>query len=189
MKRAIVLSFDEWAGTQELEGRQLRSRIFIVALAALLVFGIILMAGQAGGSSRASAHSTVSTQAAAARMPVDAAVKRERAVPPSAILQQHPELVPRLERLLPPGTNLDQAAAGFKDEREFLAAVHAASNLNLSLESLKTALHGPPAKPLAKAIQQLNPAVSAPGEVKRAEAQVKADLGPPAKAKLAATRK
>jgi hypothetical protein len=69
----------------------------------------------------------------------------------SAALSSH------LEPLLPAGMPLSAASAGFRNEGQFIAAVHVAHNLNIPFDQLKAAMTGPKAMSLGKAIQTLRP--------------------------------
>ena len=50
---------------------------------------------------------------------------------------RNPELSSRLQTLLPNGTTVAKAAAGFEDQGEFISAVHVAHNLNIPFDQLK----------------------------------------------------
>ncbi len=54
----------------------------------------------------------------------------------------NPELTSRLQTLLPGGTTVAKAAAGFEDQGEFIAAVHVAHNLNIPFDQLKAQMTG-----------------------------------------------
>ncbi|HET6936024.1 MAG TPA: hypothetical protein VFI72_14380 [Candidatus Angelobacter sp.] len=94
----------------------------------------------------------------------------------SAKLASNTKLASKLQALLPPGTNLQTAAQGFKNLGQFVAAVHVSKNLGIPFDQLKAAMIGPPAQSLGKAIQQLQPSTNAKAAVKTAEKQAKADL-------------
>ncbi len=95
---------------------------------------------------------------------------------PSEILSRNTQLASRLSGLLPAGTDLQQAANGFKNLGQFVAAVHVSHNLGISFDQLKAAMIGPPTESLGKAIQQLKPAVNAKSESKKANKQAKQDI-------------
>jgi len=104
--------------------------------------------------------------------------------PPSANsavthLHQQPQLASKLSTLLPPGTNLDAAAAGFKNLGQFVAAVHVSHNLGIPFDQLRARMVGANAVPLGQAIQALRPATTTTTvnrEVKRAEDEAREDL-------------
>ncbi len=92
------------------------------------------------------------------------------------MLQQHPQLESRLSSLLPAGTNMQQAAQGFKNLGQFVAAVHVSHNLGIPFDQLKSTMVGPPSESLGKAIHTLKPDANGKAETKKAENQAKQDL-------------
>ncbi len=98
---------------------------------------------------------------------------------PDQMLQQHPKLESKLASLLPQGTNMQQAAAGFKNLGQFVAAVHVSHNLGIPFDQLKSTMLGPPSESLGKAIHTLKPDANAKTEAKKAEEQGKQDLTQP----------
>ena len=81
--------------------------------------------------------------------------------------------------LLPAGTNLQTAAAGFKNEGQFIAAVHASRNLNIPFSQLKAKMAGPNPESLGQAIRDLRTNLNArtiKADVKIAERQAKTDI-------------
>jgi len=94
----------------------------------------------------------------------------------SAQLSAHPQLASKLAGLLPQGTNLQQAAQGFKNLGQFVAAVHVSHNLGISFDLLKAKMIGPPPESLGKAIHQLMPTANAKAAAKTAEHQADQDL-------------
>lgn len=94
-------------------------------------------------------------------------------------LAENPKLSSRLQGLLPPGTNVPEAATGFKNLGQFVAAAHVSRNLNIPFDQLKARMVGPDAQSLGKAIQDLRPDLprdTVETDVKRAERQAKNDL-------------
>ncbi len=91
-------------------------------------------------------------------------------------LASNPQLSSKLSALLPPGTNLATASAGFKNLGQFVAAVHVSKNLGIPFDQLKTKMTGPPPMSLGKAITALAPTANAKSALKQAEKQAKADL-------------
>jgi hypothetical protein len=91
-------------------------------------------------------------------------------------IDAHPQLVTRLTPLLPSGMTIDQAAAGFKNQGQFIAALHVSKDLNIPFDQLKTAMTGTDHLSLGKAIQKLQPTANAKAEVKLAETETHADL-------------
>jgi hypothetical protein len=93
---------------------------------------------------------------------------------PTAILSKTPQLSARLQALLPAGTNLTDAASGFKNLGQFVAAVHVSHNLGISFNDLKNKIIS--GDSLGKAIHALDPNVNAKQEAKKADKQSKSDL-------------
>jgi hypothetical protein len=91
-------------------------------------------------------------------------------------LASNPKLSAKLSALLPPGTDLAAASAGFKNLGQFVAAVHVSKNLGIPFDQLKTKMTGPPPLSLGKAITALDPSANAKTALKQAEKQAKADL-------------
>ncbi len=90
------------------------------------------------------------------------------------------QLAQRLQSLLPPGTDLTTAAAGFKNAGQFIAAAHVSNNLGIPFESLKKEIEGQGS--LGKAIQVLKPDLpknELSMEVKTAERQAAEDMKAP----------
>jgi len=92
------------------------------------------------------------------------------------LLTQNAKLSSKLQSLLPPGTDLQQAAAGFKNLGEFVSAVHVSRNLDIPFDQLKAKMTGPNGESLGKAIHQLRPDVKAKAEAKRARQQADHDV-------------
>lgn len=91
-------------------------------------------------------------------------------------LQDNTKLSSKLQGLLPPGTNLQQAAQGFKNLGQFVAAVHVSHNLGIPFDQLKAKMIGPPKESLGEAIHALKPAASSKEETKKADKQAKQDM-------------
>ena len=99
--------------------------------------------------------------------------------PPTLTVAQrvdsNPALVSRLTPLLPSGMTIDQAAQGFKNQGQFVAALHVSHNLNIPFAQLKAEMTGKDHDSLGQAIHALKPAVDAKAEAKKAENEAKAD--------------
>jgi hypothetical protein len=91
-------------------------------------------------------------------------------------LANNPQLSSKLSALLPPGTNLATASAGYKNLGQFVAAVHVSKNLGIPFDQLKATMTGPPPMSLGKAITTLAPTANAKMALKTAEKQANADL-------------
>jgi hypothetical protein len=59
--------------------------------------------------------------------------------------------------LLPEGTRPRDAFAGFRNEGQFLAALHASKNLNIPFDQLKAQMTGDDGVSLGRAIHKLRP--------------------------------
>lgn len=93
-------------------------------------------------------------------------------------LGRHPALSTRLQPLLPPGTTLPNAALGFKNQGQFVAALHVSKNLGIPFDQLKAKMVGQN-ESLGHAIHDLRPSLttkSANLEAKAAEHQAKFDI-------------
>ena len=63
----------------------------------------------------------------------------------------------RVQTLLPNGETVSNAATGFENQGQFIAAAHAAHNLNIPFDQLKAQMTGTSQSSLGKAIQKLRP--------------------------------
>jgi hypothetical protein len=70
----------------------------------------------------------------------------------------NPQQKARIEAMLPTGMTLEQAATGFRNQGQFIAAVEASKNQNIPFASLKTEMTGTNQLSLGEAIQKLKPA-------------------------------
>jgi len=96
--------------------------------------------------------------------------------PIAAKISQRPQLATRIGRMLPPGTTLATASSGFRNQGQFIAALHVSQNLNIPFADLKRAMTGPNAMSLGQAIRTLRPSTDADGAVRRANTQTRSDL-------------
>jgi len=94
----------------------------------------------------------------------------------STRLSSNTKLASKLQSLLPPGTDLQAAASGFKNLGQFVAAVHVSHNLGIPFDQLKAKMQGPPTESLGKAIHQLKPDANAKAETKTAESEANNDM-------------
>ncbi len=97
---------------------------------------------------------------------------------PTTLLSDNPQLAStlqgRLGSMLPSGTSLTEAASGFKNLGQFIAAVHVSHNLGIPFEGLKTKMAN--GDNLGKAIKELKPSANSKSEVKKANRQANEDL-------------
>jgi hypothetical protein len=79
--------------------------------------------------------------------------------------------------MLPSGASLSEASAGFRNEGQFIAALHTAENLEIPFEDLKANMTGSTAMSLGAAIKEAKPEMSeteANEAAKQAEAEATA---------------
>ena len=89
-------------------------------------------------------------------------------------LERNEKLSSRLQGVLPAGTNLQTAGAGFKNLGDFVAAAHVSHNLGIPFGDLQARIAG--GKNLGEAIHELRPDVDHKAEAKKSQAQAKKDL-------------
>lgn len=108
-----------------------------------------------------------------------AAPKSTAAKPPKTDIGQRiaakPQLSAKLQALLPPNMTLDDAAAGFRNQGQFIAALHVSKNLGIPFDQLKASMTGPEPKSLGQSIKALRPAADADAAVATAEQQAAQD--------------
>src|SRR4029078_4867745 len=85
------------------------------------------------------------------------------------------QLAAKLTPLLPKGMTLETAANGFRNQGQFIAALHVSKKLGLPFASLKTEMTGADRLSLGKAIQKLRPTADAKTATKQAEKQADDD--------------
>jgi hypothetical protein len=85
-------------------------------------------------------------------------------------------LLSKVQSLLPAGMTLNQASKGFKNEGQFIAALHASKNLNIPFAQLRTEMTGKDHDSLGVAIRELRPAADAEAQARLAQQQAKADV-------------
>jgi len=105
-------------------------------------------------------------------------------------ISSKPNLSSKLQAMLPKDMTLNQASLGFKNQGQFIAALHVSKNLKIPFAELKTAMTGidptlPPGTTqqqptttmsLGQAIQKLRPSADADGAAKTAENQASTDV-------------
>ncbi len=134
----------------------------------------------------ATAGSLVSAAGAQHRGGAATAPRIDHSASTAEALEKHmatnPNLASRVQLLLPPGTSLEAAASGFKDEGQFIAALHVSHNLNIPFNELKADLSKSKYASLGRALHDLRPELHAgviDSQVKKAERQTKTDLEQP----------
>jgi hypothetical protein len=94
-------------------------------------------------------------------------------------LASNPALSARLQPLLPAGSTLAAASAGFRNQGEFVAALHVSRNLGIPFDQLKTELTSQHPDSLGQAIHALRPALSrstVKSDVRLAKRQAEQDI-------------
>jgi hypothetical protein len=93
---------------------------------------------------------------------------------------RHPAFAARVRGLLPPDTPPRDAISGFRNEGEFIAALHVSQNLNIPFRDLKAKLTSDENASLGSAIHDLRPDMS-DGAIQDAAAKAQADAEQTAK--------
>ncbi len=114
--------------------------------------------------------------------------------------ERNPYLATVVKSLLPPRTSVIDAAMGFKNQRQFIAAVHVSRNLNIPFNQIKTRMTAEHRMSLNDSLRDIRPDMTknlAKAEVNKADEQAKDDENlakelakkAAAQAKLASNRK
>ena len=94
-------------------------------------------------------------------------------------IERNPALKSKIESMLPAGENLKTAASGFRNEGQFIAALHVSKNLGIPFDQLKAKMMGSnPPMSLGQAIHALKPNMSEKDvdkEADKAEKEAKVD--------------
>lgn len=136
-----------------------RSLSVAVALAALPAWGQLGALGGVTGSIGGTVGATtrgVAGESAGIAGTSDGMAGR-RSVFSSFSATQNAALSSQLTPLLPASSSVPAAAAGFHDDAEFIAAVHAAHNLNIPFEQVKAETTGRKSMSLEAAVRKLRP--------------------------------
>jgi hypothetical protein len=151
-----------------------RSILLCVAVLASLYMVSLYMANelyaQHGGGGVGASHSLSARPAS----PTKGSTGGQKT--PSELLQENKNLSNKLSTILAKQgiTNIQQAAQGFKNLGQFVAAVHVSENLGIPFTSLKTDMMN--GDSLGKAIHALKPAVDSQTESKRGLKQANEDI-------------
>jgi hypothetical protein len=132
-------------------------------------------------------HATTPTGENGATTPTMPVTASTTTLNPIAQKLQSKPLGARIEKMLPVGMTLDTASDGFRNQGQFIAAVHVSQNLGIPFADLKAAMLGTPLPgsttaltspmSLGQAIQQLKPFANSTAAVSRAEVEADHDLG------------
>lgn len=95
-------------------------------------------------ASKATAKADTRATKTAAKGATRGAKTEPRAAKTEKGAARNPNQEARLVAMLPPGTNIQDAAMGFKNRGQFIAAVNASTNHNISFVELKARMTGIP---------------------------------------------
>jgi hypothetical protein len=151
-------------------------RITTTALALGCLIATPAFAGQRGAHTPPPHPATPATPPPHSIAPGHSTTSPHNATTVGAQVTANPALATRLQPLLPAGMTLEAAADGFKNQGQFIAALHVSHNLGISFESLKTAMTGPNHDSLGQAIHALKPSADADSSTKTAEQEADNDL-------------
>ena len=84
-------------------------------------------------------------------------------------IEHNVALKTKLESMLPAGMDLKTAAGGFKNQGQFIAALHVSKNLGIPFTDLKSKMTGSNPESLGQAIHDLKPTLSQADAQKEAE--------------------
>jgi hypothetical protein len=119
----------------------------------------------------------VSSKGRPAHAPTKASAGHTSSTTTSRALPRNPKLVAKLQGMLPAGLNVDQAATGFRNQGQFVAAVNVSRNLGIPFADLKTSMVNDGLS-LGQTIQRLKPSANAEVETSRATRWANKQLEP-----------
>jgi hypothetical protein len=154
------------------------STLSILSIAAVIAIGLPAAYAQHGhgGGTAGATHGNAGVNSHASSSPSSTTHTGTENASVSTRLSSNTKLSSKLQGLLPPGTNLQQAAQGFKNLGQFVAAVHVSHNLGIPFDQLKAKVTGTGAESLGKAIHDLKPSADAKSEAKKAGKEADTDL-------------
>lgn len=143
-----------------------------LAISVAAVIGLSFAPAYAQGRGGNHAHATP-THTTVASTPT--------ASPTASTHTMPPHLATKLTPLLPKGMTIQQASAGFKNQGQFVAALHVSKNLDIPFADLKSTMLGTSKTStspmsLGQAIHKLRPRADADSEVAHATTQADSDL-------------
>jgi len=118
---------------------------------------------------------TTTTTAGKSTTPSSTSTSTTPISPIAQKIASHPQLASRLESMLPQHTTLNEAATGFKNQGQFIAALHVSQNLGIPFPSLKTQMVDKHLS-LGQSIQALRPTADAASATHEAETETTTDL-------------
>lgn len=159
----------------------MKVRLILTIALSVALLGIPLYAqhGHGGGGAAAGGMGHSMDHSSAASNSNSHGSDKESGAKESSVsdrLEDNTKLAGKLQSLLPAGTNLQQAAQGYKNLGQFVAAVHVSHNLGIPFDQLRAKMIGPPRETLGAAIHALKPAANSKEESKKGEKQAKQDI-------------
>jgi len=91
-------------------------------------------------------------------------------------ISSRPALAAKVQALLPAGMTLNQASKGFKNQGQFLAALHVSKDLHIPFAQLKAEMTGKDHDSLGVAILELKPGANVSAAVSTADKEADADV-------------
>src|SRR5207237_3996936 len=89
--------------------------------------------------------------------------------PVAAKISSKPSLNTKVTGMLPAGMSLNDASKGFKNQGQFIAALHVSQNLGIPFADLKTDMTGPKKMSLGQSIQDCKRTANSTTETQKAE--------------------
>lgn len=126
-------------------------------------------------AARAAARAEAKVARADAKAAKTAAKGKDADATTTSNVPKNPKQQERLQAMLPDGMTLEEAADGFKNKGQFVAALHVSENLDIPFVDLKTQMVDEGTS-LGQAIQTLKPGADAEVETQRAQGQADQDL-------------
>ncbi len=147
-----------------------------VVTAALVVFAAYANAGQHGKPTTTPVHpATASNSTASTHTTTTTSTSTTTNTSVAQRIAAKPQLASRLQPLLPAGSTLQSAASGFRNQGQFIAALHVSQNLGIPFDQLKTQMVTDGLS-LGQAIQKLRPSSNSKTAVTEAETETQEDL-------------
>jgi hypothetical protein len=156
-----------------------RSSIGTIALAATTVLTTAVWAHRGGGAGGPGGPTSLAAHGQSHAKATAPSKDSDRSADFESRLASNSQLSSRLQSLLPPKTTLQTAASGFKNQGQFVAALHVSHNLNIPFDQLKTAMMTTKHDSLGAAIRKLRPDLDSKtvnSNLKLAERQAKTDV-------------
>ena len=160
-----------------------KATLLTIGLAGAFAIGIGLLIANHRESTTSDSATVANAPAApiAAERSKPVPARRADAMPAVAmrpVSPQSPELEHRLKPLLKKGTNMDTAAEGFKDWRDFATIAHASHNTQVPFVVLKHHVLNE-GRTLESVIAEFKPGLDAKAEASRAREEASQDLAWP----------